>query len=347
MKATAEGTRRYAARQGRAAAGHFREARDLQLSSLGIGTYLGDPDDRTDKLVEDAVAACVRRGINVIDTAINYRYERAERSIGRALRRLFDAGEAARDEVVICTKGGFIPSPSDPVGYVMKRGLPPTEVAAGCHCMHPEYLLEQIDRSRENLGVETIDVYYVHNPETQLAEIEPEQFYRRLEDAFQALEAAADAGKIQWYGMATWNAFRAPEGDPDHVDLAKAKAVSGERFGFIQLPLNLAMPEALFQPTQAFGNEIVPALEAARRLGIAAVSSASICQGQILGRLPPWLVQSVGLRTDAMRGLQVARSAPGLTTALIGMKSPAHVAENLELVSVPPLDEVGFRTLTR
>ena len=37
------------------------------------------------------------------------------------------------------------------------------------HCMSPAYLENQIERSRRNLGMETIDLFYVHNPESQLA----------------------------------------------------------------------------------------------------------------------------------------------------------------------------------
>ena len=50
--ATKEATTRYAQKfAGRAAEGHFRETQRLVLSSLGIGTYLGQPDSKTDKAI--------------------------------------------------------------------------------------------------------------------------------------------------------------------------------------------------------------------------------------------------------------------------------------------------------
>src|SRR6266852_4330914 len=97
--ATPEGTRRYAQRfAGRAAAGHFRElpgATGLLLSSLRIGTYLGDADTRTDQGYTDAVVAAVTAGVNVIDSSINYRFQRSERSIRAALHQLAQLGMSA------------------------------------------------------------------------------------------------------------------------------------------------------------------------------------------------------------------------------------------------------------
>ena len=106
--ATKEGTKRYAEKfRGRAAQGHFREMQRLALSSLGIGTYLGEPDEKTDEGYAAAAVAAVESGINVIDAAINYRFQRSERSIGAAIRQLVAKG-IERDEIVVCTKGGYL-----------------------------------------------------------------------------------------------------------------------------------------------------------------------------------------------------------------------------------------------
>src|SRR5712664_3458938 len=102
--ATKEGTTRYAQRfTGRASAGHFRESQRLVLSSIGIGTYLGQPDTRTDEGYAAAIVTAVENGINVIDAAINYRFQRSEPAACRERvrtrrnhrvhqRRLSDAG---------------------------------------------------------------------------------------------------------------------------------------------------------------------------------------------------------------------------------------------------------------
>jgi aryl-alcohol dehydrogenase-like predicted oxidoreductase len=358
---TAEGTLRYAARfQGRVAAGHFREIRGgLVLSSIGIGTYLGEPDEATDGAYTDAVVAAIEGGINVVDSAINYRFQRSERAVGAALRELFHKG-FGRDEIMICTKAGFLTPdgemPADPNSYFssefLERGVFRVEdIAAGCHCMAPGYLADQLDRSRRNLGLETIDVFYLHNPETQLSEVPPDEFRRRIREAFLFLEAAVASKQIRAYGMATWNSFRE---DPkaagflslaDMVKIAKDVAGDDHHFRFVQLPFNLAMPEALTRPNQVVEGRSVPMVQAARAAGIALVTSAALLQGQLTKNLPAFVNSALGLKDNASLALQFARSVPGLTTALVGMSQVPHVKANLQLIGVEPASREQFMKL--
>jgi len=352
-RATGEGTQRFKKRQ--VVKENYRPAGDLHVSTLGIGTHLGDPDDRTDQLVTGALRESLRGGVNLIDTAINYRYQRAEKCVGAALKKAVEAGEIERDEIVVCTKGGFVPTGDDPFAWFdreylkkhpeMKKG----DLVAGCHCMHPVYLRDQLEQSLSNLGLQTVDVYYLHNPETQLRAVKPKQFSDRLRAAFEALEEACDRGQIACYGLATWNAFRVPPDQRDFMNLADlkklAKKAAGnkpDRLRFVQLPFNLAMPEALLA-TQKKGKSEVPVLEAARQLKIEVVSSASICQGQIIGKIPETLGEALGRDlTDAQRALQFTRSTPGLVSALVGMKAPLHVKDNLRLCKMPPMDAPSY-----
>lgn len=75
-------------------------------------------------------------------------------------------------------------------------------------------------------------------------------FYQRLESAFKFLEEARSKGKIKFYGLSSWRSFRVPEGEKDHVSLKKvlkiAEKVGGVSHGFkfVQLPINILMPEA-------------------------------------------------------------------------------------------------------
>ena len=359
--ATAEGTLRYAARfQGRAAPGHFREIRGgLVLSSIGIGTYLGEPDEATDGAYTDTVVAAVEGGINVVDSAINYRFQRSERAVGQALRELFHKG-FGRDEIMVCTKAGFLTPdgemPADPNTYFsqefLERGVFRVEdIAAGCHCMAPGYLADQLDRSRRNLGLETIDVLYLHNPETQLSEVPPEEFRRRIREAFLFLEAAVASKQIRAYGMATWNSFREDPKAAGFLSLAEmvqiAKDVAGDdhHFRFVQLPFNLAMPEALTRPNQAVDGRPVPMVQAARAAGVALVTSAALLQGQLTKNLPAFVNGALGLKDNASLALQFARSVPGLTTALVGMSQARHVRANLELIGVEPASREQFMKL--
>jgi aryl-alcohol dehydrogenase-like predicted oxidoreductase len=218
--------------------------------------------------------------------------------------------------------------------------------------MTPRYLEDQIERSRVNLGVETIDIYYLHNPETQLGEISRPPFMRRLRAAFEFLETAGRDRRIGVYGTSTWSGYRQPQAARDFLSLpdlvALAEEVGGpeHRFRVVQLPYNLAMPEAFTLANQGAGRALVPLLEAARQLGMYVMSSASIYQGQLAKNLPPLIARFLpGLDTDAQRALQFVRSTPGVGTALVGMKTAGHVAEAARLGAVSPVPWEEFQKL--
>lgn len=361
--ATSEGTERYRNRfAGRAAEGHFRKKNGLWLSSLGAGTYLGEHDPATDERYANAIARALELGVNVIDTAINYRFQRSERAVGAALGVLVEQGKLAREEVVVASKAGFLTFdgdyPPNPAAYftqeyVASGVLGPEDVVGGMHCMSPRYLADQIERSRRNLGLETIDVYFLHNPETQLPAVPRAEFLSRVRGAFAKFEECAAAGKIRSYGTATWEGYRKPPQARDSLSLEElvrlAEEVAGadHHFKVVQLPFNLAMPEAWLTATQTVGGENVSFLEAAKRLGITVYASASLLQGQVARNLPGELRAALdgNLDTDAQRALQFVRSAPGVDAALVGMSRVQHVEENLRLVGVPPLAVETFRKL--
>jgi aryl-alcohol dehydrogenase-like predicted oxidoreductase len=350
-KATKNGTQSYAERfRGRAAEGHFRETQGLVLSSIGIGTYLGQPDERTDAAYTSAIVAAVENGVNIVDAAINYRFQRSERSIGAAVVQLEDKGYS-REQIVLCTKAGYLTPdgkmPSDPNRYFFEeyihRGIfQAKDIAAGSHCIAPRFLQDQLARSLANMGVDCIDLFYLHNPETQLAEIPKAQFLSRVRDAFHFLEANVASGKIQFYGIATWNGFRQDAGTPDAMQLADFVAIAkeiagdGHHFRFVQLPFNLGMTEALTLGNQSVDGKTLTIMEAAEELNVALIASASLLQGQVANGLPSFVADALGLQSDAERALQFVRSSPGITTALVGMSREQHVIANTTLIAVPP-----------
>ena len=317
-RATPEGTDRFRRRFPRLdTAGHFRHAVDgLSLSSIGLGTSQGMLDDLADAGYEEAIRRALELGCNVFDTAVSYRGGRSERALGRALAQAFADGVAARDEVFVVTKGG----------------------------LEGEDLVAQLAQSRANLGLQAIDLYLFHNPETRLPELPRPDFDVLLEAAFADFEAAADRCEIGLYGVATWEGLRVSPSDPGHLGLARLVALSGPRFRAIELPLNAALPEALMTPTQELFGMRVPVLAAARKLDLAVFTSGSILKR--LGYPLPAEVAEVfpDLATDAQRALQFTRSAPGVTVALVGMGQAAHAEENLVVAALPP---AGLETFQR
>ncbi|HWQ52795.1 MAG TPA: aldo/keto reductase [Bryobacteraceae bacterium] len=295
--ASPEGTARYAARfPALAGAGFYRPAVGLNVASLGMGTYLGNADETTDRGYTEAALAALEGGINWFDTAINYRQMRSERALGVALARF-----GRREEVGVSTKAGFLTPGAVP------DFLRAEDVAGGVHSMAPDFLADQVERSRANLGLDTIDVLYLHNPETQLRFVSRALFEDRLRAAFDRLEELAGCGRIRWYGTATWDGYREPgQLELDRiVQIATAAGGPGHRFRFIQIPFNMAMTEGR------------PAFEEAARLGIAGVASATLLQGRLLRQ------------AGAAEAIRFTRETPGVSVALVGMSSTAHVAANL------------------
>ncbi|HEV2519182.1 MAG TPA: aldo/keto reductase [Thermoplasmata archaeon] len=360
-RATADGTKRFrdrSAGKGRLPEDHFRSAPGgLQLSSIGLGTYLGAPDASTDLSVEEAVRLCSRSGrVNVFDTAINYRFQRAERSVGRALHRTIDQGETARDEVFIATKNGYLaPDAESPIPLeryieteLVKKGrLRPSDIVDGSHAMSVPFLKDQFERSRENLGVETIDLLYLHNAaDAQLPVVGRAEFLRRLGLAFELFEAFRSAGAITSYGLATWDSLRTSRSEPSYLSVEElvgaARRAGGPEHGlrYLQFPFNLAMPEAAVLKNQPFDGGRHTLFEAAAHFGLGCFTSVPLFQGRLADDGPTM----AGL-SRAQTAVQFARSAPGTLAPLIGQKTPEHLSENLQVAELPPWDPARFHSL--
>jgi aryl-alcohol dehydrogenase-like predicted oxidoreductase len=349
-RATPTGTRRFEGRVvGRIAEFQRTLPRDLAASALGMGTYLGDCTDAEDAAYAETVRAAIAAGVNVLDTAINYRCQRSERALGRAVVEAIASGEVRRDELIVCTKGGYValdgepPASREAYERWLERELFATglvsraELVRGGHSIAPSYLAHQLDRSRANLGLTTIDIYYLHNPEEQLLAVERATFRQRMRLAFALLEERATAGEIAGYGCATWQGFRVPPDHKQHLTLAELIALAREvggtahHFRAVQLPVNLAMPEAARMPSQPLGRKLVSLLEAADALGVGVVASASLMQGRLTSGLPEETHNLFpGCTTDAQRALRFASSLPGVNVVLAGMRRREHLVENLD-----------------
>lgn len=327
-----------------------------QPSTLGIGTYLGREDDKIDSLYFDAITEAVGQGCNVIDTALNYRGMKSERVVGRVVQSLMEKHPEIRKELIVATKGGFIPedteSGEEPSVFFRNRFLKTgilskTDVVMGCHSLKPEYIRECVLMSLKNLGLEYIDIYYIHNPEIQLSEVSSGEFYHRLSRAFDVLEGFVRDGRIRMYGTATWDGYRLDAHNQCRLSLKRvlqaAEATSAgpqHHFWVIQLPINIYMPEAAVVQNQELEDKWVTPLAAAKEMGLFVMSSATLLQTQALKDNNLFSFQALDNlgNSAACRAIQIIRSLPGLTTALIGMKTVKHVQENLQLLKVPKLD---------
>jgi aryl-alcohol dehydrogenase-like predicted oxidoreductase len=335
---------------------YFRRFGDGIVSSVGAGTYLGDPTDAVDERYREALVRALESGVNVLDTAVNYRCQRAERVVGAALRE----ADVERDAVMVATKGGFVPfdgsRPEDPAASVRERffdtGLvDPDDLVRG-NCITPAFVEAMLDRSLENLGLDRVDCYYVHNPETQLERFDSETVYDRLEATFERLETRAQDGDLDHYGVASWECFRVPTDHDSYLSLpevasrARSAAASAgsaaTHFRAVQLPFNVTMADAFSVAAHPSVEGPQSALAFAADAGLNVFTSASIAQGDLARGLPAAVAERVAGDTPAQRAINFARSAPGVTSALVGMGSPEHVAENVRAGTFEPLGASAF-----
>ncbi len=363
--ATPDGTRKYsdyAISQGKPRS-HFKSFENLHLSSLGMGTYLGQVSKEDDQAVENAVYQSVRSGaINVIDTAINYRAMKSEKNIGRALLRLVNDGIISRDQVFVSTKNGYITNDGDYPNidvmeymhrmYIQTEVITADDISSGYNVIKPSYLAKCIDKSLTNMHLSTIDLVYIHNAfESWYQDVSREQFMEMLAKAFEMYEKYRANNKIRYYGMATWTCFRVPSESPEYLSLEQAvkcaEGVGGKDHGFkfIQLPYNLAYSEALLlrnQSVQSEGNLTI--LQAAAKLNIGIFTSIPLFQGRLFRSQIP----NYGNATDPVaKLLQIIRSSSSVIAPLIGQKRPEHVEENLKVANMPPLSEKEFQQAIR
>ncbi|MCV0430192.1 aldo/keto reductase [Nitrosopumilus sp.] len=339
---------------------NFKLFEELTLSNVGIGTYLGDPDAHTDELVTNAVKQSILSGINVIDTAINYRSQKAERSVGKAIYELTQEGKISRDQIFLCSKNGYVTNDADvKLGfweyvkeeYSQKGVINEGDVSSGYHCMTVPYLSDQLDRSLQNLNVECIDLMYLHNAvEGQIKDTSKEKFLENLKSVFKLYEQKRKDGKIKFYGMATWECFRVSPDNPQYLSLEEtvnmAKEVGDENHGFrfIQLPYNMNFDQALLAKNQVLGEKHVSILESAVQLGVGVFTSVPFMQGRLLS---PGVMPEFNELKPSLRALQFIRSTPGVLAPLVGQKSIEHVSENLEIMKIPPMTEDEFLLLVK
>jgi len=357
--ATPEGTKKFADRQQVASQQNYKNIHNLTLSNVGVGTYLGNPDTETDKLVEEAIKKSVLGGINVIDTAINYRAQKAERSMKNAISQLINNNDISREEIFVSTKNGYVTNDGDIqedlMQYVMreygKTGIVNEgDISPGYHCMTLPYLNDQLERSLKNLGLECIDLMYLHNSVEGQTHLPRDQFLKNLKDVFDFYEKKRKEGKIRFYGMATWECFRVAPENPLFLQLAEVMDIAiqagGKEHGFrfIQLPFNLMLDQAYLTKNHNIDGKTVSVLEAAQKFNLGVFTSVPLMQGKLL---TADVIPEFGNSSASVQLLQFVRSTPGITAPLIGHKSESHVKENMDIMEIPPLSKLEFNDLVK
>jgi aryl-alcohol dehydrogenase-like predicted oxidoreductase len=285
----------------------------LTVSACGFGAY------RVDYRVREhfeSLAYAIDSGINLIDTSANYSDGGSETLIGNVLAGMIEKDKITREEIVIVSKGGYIQGKNLEAAQKMKDdGLGyknVTEYAENIwHCIHPDFLKDQITFSLERMKLETIDVYLLHNPEyfldspaakdLELDELRHE-YYNRIKRAFEYLETEIKSGRIGFYGISS-NSFVKPSDDPVFTSLNycvnAAEEISPENgFKVIEFPLNLLERGAIINKNQLGDTKTLLNYAAGLNMGVLINRPLNALDGKGLKRLADFPVNEEYSKLD-------------------------------------------------
>jgi aryl-alcohol dehydrogenase-like predicted oxidoreductase len=301
-----------------------------KVSEIGFGAWAigGSWGEVAESDARDALLAALEAGTTFIDTADVYGDGRSERIIREVLK------DWRGPRPVVATKAGRRLSPHAASGYTR------------------ENLEAFVDRSRENLGVDTLDLVQLHCPPTEV-------YYRP--EVFDALDELVAARKIRFYGVSVEKAEEA------------LKAIEYPGVASVQIIYNIFRQ----RPQELFFREAQ-----ARNIGV--IARVPLASGLLTGKLDrnsrfaaddhrnfnrrgeafdvgetfagvpyevaleavdalrPWVPQGITMAAVALRWILMA---PAVSVVIPGAKNSAQARDNAAAGDVPPLSQETLRAL--
>lgn len=347
------------------------EARTPPFGRIGFGGYrvdVGVPGHR------QALERALDRGCTLIDTSTNYTDGGSESLVGEVLADRETRAPGARGGVVVVSKIGYVQGSNLDLAIERERGGQPfpemVRYMDGCwHCIHPDFLRDQLARSLSRLRTARLDVCLLHNPEYFLSdaahrggadlEATRREFYRRVEAAFAFFEEQVESGALGAYGVSSNSVVAGADG-PETTSLSRfleaARAAGGaaHHFKVVQWPMNLFEGGAALERNTGPGGERT-ALETAREAGLQVLvnrplnaildgrlvrlSEASPAARAVSGHLDPLLPAELGAATLSQKAIQVLLATPGIGTVLVGMRRSAYVDDALAAAALPAVPD--------
>jgi aryl-alcohol dehydrogenase-like predicted oxidoreductase len=330
---------------------------NLTISDIGWGTQTGEVKNIVDLKYETAVSQILKQGINFIDMAPAYRCRRSMLALGKELARLIKRGKVSREDIVLCAQAGYVPfnrveveDPSEFLKDVIlpKSNLSESDFVGSAWSMHPDWIREQFDLSVELTGIEHFDIFLLNSPDVALSVIHKDEWRDHIRIAFSTLESLRQEGKISYWGISTLEGFKANEAGKAKLslqelqDLAQQAVGKDNGFKVIQFPYSLGMLDFL----NAKVDDDMTLQQQLLAKGLFSISSLSLGQGQLISGLPKTLAEIMPeTSSDAQRALQFARSTQGINCALVGMKTKAHIQENLSLLNYDKTSQDAWQSL--
>ena len=298
----------------------YRKLGDLEVSVIGYGAWGigGAPfwKNEGDKKSIDSIKASFDQGINIFDTAPVYGFGHSEELIGKALKPV-------REKVILATKCGL---------RWDKESLSALRKDAS-----RKSILEEIDQSLKRLGTDWIDLYQVHWPDIETSH----------QETMETLLEIQEQGKIRSIGVSNYSAAQIKECSqyakiislqPEYSLLAReieketAPLCIENNIGIIAYsPLSSGVLTGKYDKNTKFkdwrGKGIIGTFTGegyAKNIGkVDLLKVIALEEGKTCGQVAiNWVLRQ-----------------PGLTTALVGVKNPGQVTENLQSIGWQPSKE--------
>jgi len=310
---------------------------EIGFGGARIGGLLAQDGGRATSL-KTLEAAC-DAGINFFDTADMYSQGESEILVGKAFRN-------KRVRAFIATRGGYgLPRQKRLIQFIkpfakpivralgLRRSAVPASLSGTVsQDFSPGYLREAVEASLRRLQSDHIDLYQLHSPPRE------ELTGSRLQDALGLLGRLKTEGKIREYGIALDSVYDA------------VHCLDMEGLASLQMPFGLMDLQALDGVFDKVSE---------RQLGIIArgcfgggALKQSLTEAELRASEPQWerALQIRRLAEQMQRSaleaaLQFALSIERISVTILGMRTPAHVATNLQYYAAKPLSDAEKREL--
>lgn len=313
----------------------------LDLSRIGIGLYQGGETDEVDHKLLSVLREAVNNGINLFDSAPNYRNLRSEKILGELV------ADNPLDKLIISTKGGFIPfdfaNPSlNEADFINEnyysKGLidPALFDEYYFQSFDPNYLEFQLSNSLSALNRSYVDIYYIHNPEYLLQRVGKKTFLKVMDDVFRWLEYKVQSNQIKFVGVSTWDGFFRVE-QKEYLQLTDFIMLADryhllDRFKYIQFPFNFGKLNSVTEKSQVFKSQNFSLLKLIDEFKLIAISSAPFGQGKLIHyKFPESIKLIYSNMNNAEINLSFVLSSSFFASTLMGTSSLIHLNESISL----------------
>ncbi len=296
----------------------------LMLPEISLGLWQNFGDARSTEIQRTILRRAFDLGVTHLDLANNYGppYGSAEANFGKIFAQDF---RPFRDELILSTKAGF-------------------DMWAGPYGDHGsrKYLLASLDQSLSRMGVEYVDIFYHHRPDTETP----------IEETAGALASAVNSGKALYVGVSSYS--------PEQT-AAMAEALAAHHIHLL-----------IHQPSYNMFNRNIEngLIDVLRERGIGGIVFVPLAQGLLTdrylkGEVPADSRAAINgsLKSDKISGEYLERAKtlneiaqgrgqtlaqlaltwilrqPEITSALIGASSTAQLEQNVAALGFPALTE--------